>query len=244
MITLERFAQLIKTLIDRCRTVAVEAIKRAKVDPTKIDHVLLVGGSSRVVAFREMAEQLFGADKVMGGSVSPDLAIAEGAAIHAALTVSAGGEVLVDNHHEPIPIPFVKATDVTPHPIGVAVQDPVSGGLRCSVVLAANEPTPCLATKKYGSVTAQQDAFDISIIQGKDDQRFEDCLVVGQCEINLPPRDPSAPSIDVTMSYDTSGMVTVTVDDLISGHSEDITVDHFAQATDVMKNKAKTKGGV
>ena len=229
-ITRERFAQLIKPIIDRCRAVAVEAIGRSKVDPAEIDHVLLVGGSSRVAAFREMAERLFGADKVMGGGVSPDLAIAEGAAIHAALTVSAAGERLVDKDRKAIPLPCIKTTDVTPHPIGVAVQDPVSGSLRCSVVLEANQPTPIVATKQYRSVTAQQDAFEVFVLQGEDDQRLDDCLVVAQCELKLPPRDPSEPSLDVTMNYDASGMVTVTVNDLVSGRSDDITVDHFKRA--------------
>ena len=229
-ITREQFAQMIKPVIDRCKSVTLEAIKRAKVDSREIDQVLLVGGSSRVVAFREMAERLFGPDKVKGGGVSPDMAVAEGAAIHAALEVAAGGERLVDDQNQAIPLPFIKTTDVTPHPIGVAVQDRVSGGRRCSVMLEANQPTPCSTSKQYGSVTPEQDEFEIVVLQGERDQRLEDCLVVGQCRLSLPPRDPASVSLDVTMSYDASGMVAVNVHDHVSGATEDITVDHYAKA--------------
>ena len=60
-------------------------------------------------------------------------------------------------------------------------------------------------------------------------QAISDCLVVGERELSFPPRNPAEPSIEATMGYDSSGMVKVTVHDLISGKEEDITVDFRAK---------------
>ena len=67
------------------------AIANGKVNPTEITHVLPLGGSSRLVSFQEMLKRKFGPDRIYGGNVSPDLAIAEGAAIHAAKLVFTSG---------------------------------------------------------------------------------------------------------------------------------------------------------
>jgi molecular chaperone DnaK (HSP70) len=65
------------------------------------------------------------------------------------------------------------------------------------------------------------------VVQGEDEQPVTDTLTVGQRQLDLPPRPPGQPSLEVTMGYDSSGMVKVTVKDLISSKQEDITIDFY-----------------
>ena len=114
------------------------------------------------------------------------------------------------------------------HSLGVAVQDRVSAAEYCSVILERNTPIPCKAVKRYGSVDDRQTRFKITVVQGEDRQPVKDTLVVAERELELPPRSHTEPSIEVTIGYDSSGMVKVAVRDLISGKTEDITIDFYA----------------
>ena len=228
-ITREILAKEIQDLISRAERVIDQTLTNAKVDPKQITHVLGIGGSSRLVAFQDMLKRKFGQDRIHGGSVSPDLAVAEGAAIHAAKLVFAAGATMVDKSLKAIPARILHCTDVMPHSLGVSVQDPVSMVESCSIILERNQPLPCNATKQYGSVTDDQRVFVISVLQGEEGQPVKDCLVVGQKELQLPPRPPGKPSLEVNMGYDSSGMVNVVVKDLVTGKEESITVNFFSK---------------
>jgi len=228
-VTRQTLAQAIKTLLDRIEKITLEAIQNAKVNRSEIKHVLRVGGSSRLVAFEERIKQVFGADCLMSGQVSPDMAVAEGAAIHAVKLLSADGHTLVNAALQAIPMPCIKHTDVMPLSLGVGVQDRVSSATYCSVILERNRTLPCEAVKSYTSVDDRQTRFKISVLQGEEGQAAADCLVVGERELELPARKSTELSIEVTMGYDASGMVKVKLRDLISGRTEDITVDFYTK---------------
>ena len=228
-ITREILAKEISDLIIRAEKVIDEAIAHGKVDPKEITHILPIGGSSRLVPFQDLLKRKFGADRIHGGNVSPDLAIAEGAAIHAAKLVFTSGATMVNKALKAIPAPAINHTDVVPHSLGVSVQDPVSMAESCSVILEKNQPLPCSTSKQYGSVTDDQRVFVVSVLQGEEGQPVKDCLVVGQSQTELPPRPSGKPSLEVTMGYDSSGMVNVVFKDLVSGKQETITVNFFSK---------------
>ena len=108
--------------------------------------------------------------------------------------------------------------------------DGVTGASYCSVILERNTPVPAQAVKQYASVDKQQVKFKVTIVQGEDGQPLDDCLVVGERVIELPPRDNSKPSLEATMGYDASGMVDLNVHDLVSGKTEDIAIDFYARS--------------
>ena len=224
-VTREVLAREIKPLIDRAEQAIDQTLMNAKVDQKAITHVLRIGGSSRLVAFEDMLKRKFGEDRIYGGKVSPDLAVAEGAAIHAAKLVFSSGATLVDKSLKAIPAPAIKHTDVMPHSLGVSVQDPVSMAQSCSVILEKNQPLPCKATKVYGSVTNDQKMFVVSILQGEEGQILKDTLVLVQKELQFEPRSPGQPSLEVSMGYDISGLVELEVKDLVSGKREHLNVD-------------------
>jgi len=225
-ITRDEFKKDLAGLMERARKVILDGLDAAKISARDVDQVVLVGGSSRVVPYREMIGEVFGNDKIVGGSVSPDLAVAEGAAIKAGQIVWKAGDSLVTDKLEAIPAYAINATDVTPCSLGVNVQDRVSTGQYCSVILPKNSPIPCKIPKMYGSVSWDQETFIVLVLQGEQGQRVQDCLLVGQKELILPRRSPDKKTIEVTMSYDESALVKVLVHDLVSDKTYDITVQH------------------
>ncbi len=236
-ITREQLNKAIAPLMSRVKNVTLQAIQDAKLDVGDVDHVLLIGGSSRIPAFKKTIADIFGEKKIMGGSVSPDTAVAEGAAIKAGQLVWKSGGVLVDNNLQAIPAPAIESRDVMPHSLGVAVQDRVSSALYCAVILEKNTPIPHTLSKRFASVEPEQDKFKVIVLQGEDGQAIKDCLIVGEKELTLPPRSPEEESLEVTMAYDESGMVDVNVKDLVSGKTANITVDHY------QKERAKQGAG-
>jgi molecular chaperone DnaK (HSP70) len=156
--------------------------------------------------------------------------------IDAVKVVSAGGKSLVGEALQAIPAPAITHTDVMPHSLGVAVQDRVSAATYCSVILERNTAIPCRASRQYASVDDRQTRFKVTVLQGENDQPTKDCLVVGEKELELTPRKSTEPSIEVSMGYDSSGLAVVTVRDLITGKSENITVRFYdKQATATSK---------
>ena len=214
--------------MERAEAVVLEAIKGASMGRDEIQHVLLVGGASRLIPFQDMLKGLFGPNCILPGKVSPDMTVAEGAVIHAARLVSSPDTTLVNEHLQAIPAPPIKHNDVMSHPLGVSVQDKVSQACHCSVILERNSPIPSTAIKLYGSVTDDQTHFRVGVLQGNDGQPIDECLVVGERELVLPPRKTTEPTLEVTMGYDRSGMVNVKVKDLVTSKVEDITIDFFA----------------
>jgi len=228
----QELTALTMPLMDRAEKLIRDTIQNAKVNLDEFKHVLLIGGSSRLVPYLERVQSIFGKDRIAGGQVSPDLAVAEGAVIDAVKVISAGGRSLVGEALQAIPAPAITHTDVMPHSLGVAVQDRVSAATYCSVILERNTVIPCRATREYASVDDRQTRFKVTVLQGENDQPAKDCLVVGEKEMELTPRKSTEPSLEMSMGYDASGMVKVTARDLISGKTEDITVRFYdKQAT-------------
>jgi len=230
-VTRDRLRSLLKDHLDRFGKVAQKTLESAKVDPSDLNGILFVGGSSRLEAFRQQVGILFGKDRIISGQVSPDLAVSEGAVLHAAKLIAEGGAKLVTPSHKAIPAPPVKHTDVTPHSLGVVVQDPVTLKQACSVMLKKDTPIPCSSDRPFGSVTDRQESFQILVVQGEEGQPLSDCLTVAERTVEFPARPSSQPSLTVTMGYDASGMVTVQVEDGVSGRVENLKTDFYAKTT-------------
>lgn len=230
-ITRKMLSMAVTPLIKKIEDITLETIKRAKVDKADIKHVLMIGGSSRLVPFQALVKGIFGEKSILGGSVSPDFAVGEGATIHAAKLISSEGKTIVDEGLRAIPAPSILHIDCMPISLGVAVLDSVGNGkldLYCSAILERNTPIPCQASKCYASVEDSQTEFQIRVIQGEEGQKFDDSLVIGDGMLTLLARPSDKESIEVVMAYDLSGMVNVTVNDLVSGKTEDITVDFYS----------------
>jgi len=230
-LTREDLASMLAPIIERIDKLMKNALKEASVELTDVDHVLYVGGSTRLKAFRDWAEGLFGKDKIFESKVVPDLTVAHGAAIYAVQLASQEKGPVVSENNKAIPIPEVVHEDVTSNPLGIAVVDhETRNGLKNSTVLDRNTPIPANSMSQFSSISDTQTHFHVQVLQGEDHAPLKDCLIVGEARLKLPARPTTVDSLEVTMSYNRSGMVTVTVFDTVSKHSEDITVNFNTKA--------------
>ena len=227
-ITREQLNHEITPLINRIKKITLDMLQDVKVNRTDVKHVVFVGGSSRLPLFRETFKNMFGEKALIGGRISPDLAVAAGAAIQA-IKIASKRKTVVDEKLQAIPIPAIQSTDIMSHSLGIGVQDRVSDATYCSVILMKNTPIPSRASKFYASVDDRQKKFLISVLQGEDGQLISECLVVAEEILDLPSRDSSKESIEVDIRYDESGMVKVLVKDLVSNKQKDITTDFYTK---------------
>jgi len=228
-ITREQYDAAIAGVVKRVHDLVNRVLEQASMKPEDITAVIPVGGSSRIPSYREYLERKFGKNKVIGGKVSPDLAIAEGAVIKAAKLISTGGEIISSETLQSIPGPPIETMDVVSHSLGVAVQEQASEVLFCSVILEKDTPAPCQVEKLYASVDGRQTGFNIQVLQGEGGRPVSECTVVAEKLLNFPARNPEEKSIKVNIGYDESGMVKVVVEDLVSKKAEDITIDFYAK---------------
>ena len=225
---------LIADIIEKLKSLTSKAIEAAGLTVADVDHVLLVGGSSRLTVIKEMATNLFGKSKILKSSVSPDFAVVEGGARLAARLVEENGNVLVDGEQQRIKLPLLKYQESSSFPVGVAVQESVDSDTKiCSVLLPKNTPLPATVTEAFTSVTDDQRVFDIKILQGEEGQRMEECLIVGERDLEFEPRDHRSKSLEATIHYDRSSQCKVLIKDLVSGREEDITVDFVSERRSV-----------
>ena len=212
----EEFEKLSRPLLFRTERRLERVMEAAKLDWSKIDKVLLVGGSTRMPQVREMIEQVSG--KEPDTSLSPDEAVAHGAAIHAAVTVAqfepgtmadrAKGFLHRFNDRVMKVIRAIRTTNVNAHSLGVEVVTE-SGKRRVSVLIPRNTPLPVTVSKRYGIVEDNQRTVSIRMTEGESKDPH-DCIEIGTCRIEpLPPALKRGSPVDVTFTYDNSGRLHV-----------------------------------
>jgi len=176
-------------------------LKDAKVEPSEIDDIVLVGGSTRVPKIQEILSEYFGGRQLCR-SINPDEAVAYGAAVQGAILAGVRHS-LCDS---------IVLVDVTPLSLGIEVQ-----GKQMSVIIPRNTRIPCTKTSKYTTTEDYQESLDVSIYEGerpcvKDNHLLGEFKVTG---IERAKREE--PEIEVTMALDSNGILTVSARDKKTG---------------------------
>jgi molecular chaperone DnaK len=240
-VTREQFEQLSADILYRTENRLGRALKQAKLTWDKIDQVLAVGGSTRMPQVLEMLKRVTGREP--NCTLSPDEAVAHGAAIHAAVCALGTGPRVVpatgarnqagdaaEAASEP-PAPgllsyfknkvrelllSIRTTNVNAHSLGVVVYS-ADKSERVSVLIPHDTQLPVSVTKRFGTVTDNQKSVTVRVVEGESKSPGE-CLPVGACQIQqLPVGLPKASPIDVTFTYDNSCRLHVKARDTVSG---------------------------
>lgn len=202
-LTLAKFEELTKPLLDRCVKPFESAIKDAGLKLSDIDEVVLVGGSTRMPMVQQLIKKLTGKEPRKG--VNPDEVVAVGAAIQGAvLTGDQKGIILID---------------VTPLSLGVETQ----GGMM-TVMIERNTRIPCEHTEVYTTAADFQPSVEIKVLQGERPMA-RDNRTLGNFQLaGIPPAPKGVPQIEVKFEVDANGILNVSARDLASGKTSNVSI--------------------
>ncbi len=198
-LTRAKFEQLVDPLIEKCRGPVVRALADAKMKPSEIDEVVMVGGMTRMPKIQWLVKDIFGKEGHRG--VNPDEVVAIGAAIQ-------GAQLLLGSKSE------LLLVDVTPLSLGIETL-----GGRLTRLIERNTSIPSEKKQVFSTAADSQTAVTISVYQGESEiAKSVGNRMLG--EFNLEGIAPAArgePQIEVTFALDTNGILKVTAKDLGTG---------------------------
>ncbi len=203
-ITRSTFEGLIDPLIERCKQPVLQALQDAKLKPSEIDEVVLVGGSTRVPKVREIVKEIFGKDPHQG--VNPDEVVAVGAAIQGSVLSGERKDVLL--------------LDVTPLTLGIETE----GGI-LTALIERNTTIPVEKKQVFSTAADNQTAVTVSVYQGERKIAVHN-RVLGQFNLEgIDPAPRGMPQIEVKFDIDQNGILNVSAKDLKSGKQASVKIE-------------------
>jgi molecular chaperone DnaK len=198
-----KFQELTADLVARCKTPFEQALKDANLDAGGVDHVILVGGSTRMPAITDLVKELTGQDPHKG--VNPDEVVAVGAAIQAGVLKGEVKDVLL--------------LDVTPLSLGIETK----GGVMTKLI-ERNTTIPTRRTEVFTTAEDNQPSVEIHVLQGEREMaQYNKTLGKFQL-VDLPPAPRGVPQIEVTFDIDANGIVHVSAKDRATGKEQSMTI--------------------
>lgn len=203
-LTRAKLEDLIRPIVERCRQPMLQAIQDAKLNPTDIDKIILIGGPTRMPLVRQFVETVMNKEPERG--VDPMEAVAMGAAVQGAIIA---GDVSTD----------ILLVDVTPLTLGVEVM----GGLK-EPLIERNTTIPTKKSKVFTTAADYQTAVTIHVVQGERPMA-SDCVSLGMFNLSgIPPAPRGIPQIEVTFDIDANGILNVSAKDLATSKEAKITI--------------------
>ncbi|MFN9344390.1 MAG: molecular chaperone DnaK, partial [Planctomycetota bacterium] len=202
-ITRAKFEELVDPLIERCRRPVEQALKDAKLNPSDIDEVILVGGSTRIPKVQELVKKMFGKEPHKG--VNPDEVVAVGAAIQ--------GSVLAGDRKD------VLLLDVTPLTLGIETEHGI-----LTALVERNTTIPTEKKQVFSTAADNQTAVTIQVYQGERKMAADNRLL-GKFDLSgIPPAPRGVPQIEVKFDIDKNGILNVTAKDLGTGKEAQVAI--------------------
>jgi len=202
-LTRAKFQELTADLLDRCRKPFEQAITDAGLTKGDIEHVILVGGSTRMPAVAELVKEMTGNDPHKG--VNPDEVVAIGAAVQAGVLKGEVKDVLL--------------LDVTPLSLGIETKGSVMTKL-----IERNTTIPTRRTEVFTTAEDNQPSVEIHVLQGEREMsNFNKTLGKFQL-VDLPPAPRGVPQIEVTFDIDANGIVHVSAKDRATNKEQSMTI--------------------
>ena len=202
-LTRAKFQEMTADLIERCRVPFEQALKDAGVSKGQLNHVILVGGSTRMPAVADLVQSLTG--KEPNRSVNPDEVVAVGAAIQAGVLKGDVKDVLL--------------LDVTPLSLGIETK----GGVMTKLI-ERNTTIPTRRTEVFTTAEDMQPSVEIHVLQGEREMAGYNKTLGKFQLVDLPPAPRGVPQIEVTFDIDANGIVHVSAKDRATSKEQSMTI--------------------
>ena len=202
-LTRARFEQLVDPILKRLTPPLEQALKDAALDASKIDEVVLVGGSTRIPKVQEIVKAFFG--KEPNKSVNPDEVVAIGAAVQAGVLSGEKTDILL--------------LDVTPLSLGIETLGGVSTKL-----IERNTTIPTRKSEIFSTASDNQTSVEVHVLQGERPMAPDNRTLGKFHLVGIPPAPRGMPQIEVTFDIDANGIVNVSAKDMGTGREQKITI--------------------
>ena len=199
-----KFEQLVGSIIEETLTPLGKVMKDAGLNPSEIDEVILVGGSTRVPLVQQKVTAFFG--KEPNKTVNPDEVVSIGAAVQAGILAGDVKDVLL--------------LDVTPLTLGIETL----GGVLTKLI-DRNTTIPTKKTQVFSTAADSQTSVEINVLQGERDMATDNRQLARFTLSEIPPAPRGVPQVEVTFDLDANGILSVSAKDLGTGKEQKITVE-------------------
>ena len=229
------FERMTADLLQRTKDTTELVMQQAGVKAGLLDEVVLVGGSTLMPVVEQMLREVTGREP--SRDLMPERAVAEGAAIHAAILQARHGEgtsKVADAVQKRLN--SVRTSDVNSHSLGIKISDPSDKSRKINhIMIPRNTPVPHSVNQRFGTNQAGQSRVHVEILEG-DAVDPAACELIGDFRVfNLPPNLPKGSPIEITYSYDSSGRINATAKE-VTGNNE--------AATEIVRDGGMSDGDV